>query len=309
MIRFLENNGDPVSKRAKELFNSSPLPVSQKQKLLNRLDAPVKPLKDQPKAVTPQQWKFIQELVCEDGRLTLKEAAIRAGYSEENASWEANHLTDAKHSPHVVAAIQEYRHQLAQKYGTTFERHMRDLQEIRDAALEAKNFGAAVSAEYRRGQALGTIYVDRKEIRVGTIDSMSKEEVQRKLEEIKAMYGTPPQELIDVTAEDLEEKPPTILEAMRDGERTRRTPVQESEGEPAECSNNESGEQSESGVSRLPDSDTEEGLCVDGAQGSDLRKEGETEPSPDSVCPEAWETGNADVPASGVASESHQEAL
>ena len=69
---------------------------------------------------------------------------------------------------------------------------MRDLQLIRDKALEAGAYAAAVQAEYRRGQALGTIYVDRKEIRHGTIDSMSKEEVQRKLDEIRRLYGGPP---------------------------------------------------------------------------------------------------------------------
>ena len=69
---------------------------------------------------------------------------------------------------------------------------MRDLQKIRDRAMEAGAWSAAVQAEYRRGQALGTIYVDRKEVRIGTIDSMSKEEVMRKLEDIKKMYGGPP---------------------------------------------------------------------------------------------------------------------
>jgi hypothetical protein len=69
---------------------------------------------------------------------------------------------------------------------------MRDLQTIRDKALDAGAFAAAVQAEYRRGQALGTIYVERKEIRHGTIDSMSKEEVQRKLDELKKLYGGPP---------------------------------------------------------------------------------------------------------------------
>jgi hypothetical protein len=78
-----------LSKRTKELFNSPPLPVTQGEKLMERLNVPVKPLKSQPKAVTPQQWKFVQELVSEDGRVTLKEAAIRAGYSEKNASWES----------------------------------------------------------------------------------------------------------------------------------------------------------------------------------------------------------------------------
>ena len=66
--------------------------------------------------------------------------------------------------------------------------------------MEAGAFGAAVQAEYRRGQALGTIYVDRKEIRHGTIDSMSKEEVMRKLEEIKKIYKPTPSEILDVDA-------------------------------------------------------------------------------------------------------------
>jgi hypothetical protein len=91
-----------------------------------------------------------------------------------------------------VAAINDLRAELAEKYGTSFERHMRDLQRIRDKAMEAGAWSAAVQAEYRRGQALGTIYVDRKEVRIGTIDSMSKEEVMRKLEDIKKLYGGPP---------------------------------------------------------------------------------------------------------------------
>jgi hypothetical protein len=74
---------------------------------------------------------------------------------------------------------------------------MQDLMTIRDKAMEAGAWSAAVQAEYRRGQALGTIYVDRKEIRHGTIDSMSKEEVQRKLEELRKIYQASPR-VVDV---------------------------------------------------------------------------------------------------------------
>ena len=124
--------------------------------------------------------------------MTLKEAAIRAGYKEGSASVMAWKLTNPKEYPHVVAAIQAYRAELASKYNTSYERHMMDLQIIRDKALDAGAFSAAVAAEYRRGQALGTIYVERKEIRHGTIDSMSKEEVQHQLDELKRLYGGPP---------------------------------------------------------------------------------------------------------------------
>jgi hypothetical protein len=122
----------------------------------------------------------------------------------------ARSLTNPETHPHVVAAIQEFRRELAEKYGTTFERHMRDMQMIRDRALEAGNYGAAVAAEYRRGQALGTIYIDRKEIRHGTIDSMSKEEVMRKLQEIKQLYGSSPGGVLDIEVNQIDED--TLLE-------------------------------------------------------------------------------------------------
>ena len=129
-------------------------------KLAKRLATPVAPLRKQ-KTLTGKEWTFVKELVSGDGAVTLKEAAIRAGFSPQSASGIATRLTSPDHCPHIVAAIQEYRAELAAKYNTTYERHMRDLLTIRDAALAAGAFGAAVQAEYRRGQALGTIYVDR----------------------------------------------------------------------------------------------------------------------------------------------------
>jgi phage terminase small subunit len=150
--------------------------------------------------LTDKEWKFVHELVAGEGHVTLKEAALRAGYSPKwIESGGAKSLTSVDRSPHIVAAIQKLRAEMAEKYGTTYERHMRDLQIIRDQALAAGAFGAAVQAEYRRGQALGSIYIDRKEIRHGTIDSMSKEEVMRKLEEIKKLYGGSP--VIDLVPE------------------------------------------------------------------------------------------------------------
>jgi phage terminase small subunit len=157
------------------------------------------------KTLKPKEWKFVQELVAGDGHVTMKEAAIRAGYKESSASSMAWQLTNPEICPHVVSAIQAYRVELNSKYGTNYDRHMRDLQLIRDKALEAGAFGAAVQAEYRRGQALGTIYVERKEIRHGSIDSMSKEEVERKLAEIKRLYGGTPQAILDVESKTIEE--------------------------------------------------------------------------------------------------------
>ena len=191
-----------------------------------RVTSPVKPHK--PKVLTPQEWKFVEEFCAGDGHVTLKEAALRAGYSETWAKSRARELTDPEVCPHIVAAIQERRRELGEKYGTTFERHMRDLQVIRDQALAAGAYGAAVQAEYRRGQALGSIYIDRKEIRHGTIDSMSKEEVQRKLEEIKRLYGGGAGPIVDVTLKQIEEEPE---EEEDNGPETRSEPIQAVKGE------------------------------------------------------------------------------
>ena len=171
-----------------DIWNTPPVQVD---KVVRRLapktgtNAGLKPLND-------KERKFVQEYVTGDGKVTLKQAAISAGYKPSSASVMAWKLTNPAMYPHVVAAIQAYRADLASKYNTSYERHMQDLQIIRDKALQAGAFAAAVQAEYRRGQALGTIYVERKEIRHGTIDSMSKEEVQRKLDELKLLYGGPP---------------------------------------------------------------------------------------------------------------------
>ena len=178
------------------------MPRGHSPLLEDKLRTPVTVTKK--RVLTPKQWKFVQELVMGDGQVTMAEAAIRAGWPAKTAKESARLLTNPEKNPHVVAAIQELRKDMAERFGTTMERHMRDLQNIRDLALQAGAYGAAVQAEYRRGQALGTIYIDRKEIRHGTIDSMSKEEVMRKLEEIKRLYGDPGR-VIDVTPKEIEQ--------------------------------------------------------------------------------------------------------
>jgi phage terminase small subunit len=203
----------------------------------------LKTYKEKKRVVNPKQWKFIQEYVSGDGHVTMKEAAIRAGYNAKSASVIAWQLTNPEINPHVVAAIQEYRAELASKYNTNYERHMRDLQLIRDKALEAGAYGAAVQAEYRRGQALGTIYVDRKEIRHGSIDSMSKEEVERKLNELRKIYGGTPQPILDVDSKTVEmsvvneQEPPFEME-IEDDDETGESAGEESTAEPAKESHN-----------------------------------------------------------------------
>ena len=278
----------------KDLFNTPPVLGDKMQK---RLATPVAPLRKQ-KKLDEREWKFVKELVAGDGNVTAKEAAIRAGFSPKSASSIATKLTSPDKCPHIVAAIQEYRAELNAKYNTTFERHMRDLLTIRDAALQAGAYGAAVQAEYRRGQALGTIYIDRKEIRVGTIDSMSREEVQRKLDELKKLYGgPPPKDIIDMDETEIlesvkkehdeeAEKRASLREGLRNAERARRLALQEGKGQPAELSHNEDrveGEPGDSGLSNSAEGSGE--VCDGGIEGGEEGVEGKPESSSDSVSP------------------------
>ena len=147
--------------------------------------------------LTRMQEKFVKELVANDGTITMSEAAERAGYTKKSAPVRASQMTNPHISPHVCAAIKRYRDELDAKFGITYQRHIRDLQRIRDLALENGAYSAAVQAEYRRGQAHGDIYVSKSEIRHGSIDSMSKEEVQKALEELKRTSGA-----IDITPDE-----------------------------------------------------------------------------------------------------------
>jgi hypothetical protein len=155
-----------------------------------------KATKDRP--LTRKQELFVKELVSKDGQITMREAAINAGYPVSSAHTRAYEMTNPHICPHVVAAIKAYRDELDEKYGINYKRHVRDLQIIRDMALQNGAYSAAVQAEYRRGQAQGDIYVNKSEIRHGSIDSMNKDEVMKALEELKQQYAPI---TIDVTPE------------------------------------------------------------------------------------------------------------
>jgi phage terminase small subunit len=150
--------------------------------------------------LTRRQEKFVKELVSNDGLITMREAAIRAGYPAGSAHARAHELTNFNICPHVVNEIARYRDELDEMYAVGYKKHVRDLQKIRDVALANGAYSAAVQAEYRRGQAQGDIYVSKSEIRTGSIDQMSREDVERELNRIRQSF-----EPIDITPIEIEE--------------------------------------------------------------------------------------------------------
>ena len=137
--------------------------------------------------LTDKQKRFARELVYNDGSKTKTQCAIDAGYSKTRAGVSGAELTNPRKYPLVVRRIQELEKELQQKFDVTFDRHIRKLSEIRDEAMKKGNLTAAVSAEVQRGRAAG-LYVERKEIRTGTLESLSEIEIKQKIDTLLADY-------------------------------------------------------------------------------------------------------------------------
>jgi hypothetical protein len=99
---------------------------------------------------------------------------------EKFAQLFVHHDLTKKECAHVQDRIAELTEAKQLKYGITFEKVSRDLQMIRDAALEDGAYGPAVQAEMGRAKLAG-LMIEKKEIKTGKIDQMDREEVEARL--------------------------------------------------------------------------------------------------------------------------------
>jgi len=136
-----------------------------------------------PDRLTVKQRVFVKIFTENEGRLTPTECARQAGYSEDSANVTSSVLLNGRRYPHVVSAIVARRAEIEKTHEVKLNKHVQELARLRERALTEKSYSAAVNAERLRGQAAG-LYIDRKEIRTGTIDSMSREEVLKQLKEL-----------------------------------------------------------------------------------------------------------------------------
>ena len=157
-----------------------------------------------PAKLTERQIKFAELLVYNEGRLSPAEAAFQAGYKTRPRQ-AASELRNPKVSPLVVKYIGELRSEVQEKYGINFEKHISELAQIRNQALENKAWSAAVNAEVARGKA-GGLYVDQKLIMTGNIDNLSEQELESRMKDILKDH----KDIIEGTATDiLQEEPET----------------------------------------------------------------------------------------------------
>ena len=133
--------------------------------------------------LTDKQQIFVKIFTENEGRLTPTECARQAGYSEGSANVTSSQLLNGKRYPKVVEAIIKKRAEIEKTHEVKLNKHVQELARLRERALNEKSYSAAVNAERLRGQAAG-LYIDRKEIRTGSIDSMSREDVLKQLKEL-----------------------------------------------------------------------------------------------------------------------------
>jgi len=139
------------------------------------------PIRDD--GLTDKQRIFVQIYTENEGRLTPTECARQAGYKEDRANTTASELLNGKRFPKVVEAVLARRAEIQKTHEVKLDKHVQELARLREKSLAEKSYSAAVNAERLRGQAAG-LYIDRKEIRTGSIDSMSRDDVLRALKDL-----------------------------------------------------------------------------------------------------------------------------
>ena len=90
---------------------------------------------------------------------------------------------NGKRFPKVVEAVLARRAEIQKTHEVKLDKHVQELARLREKSLAEKSYSAAVNAERLRGQAAG-LYIDRKEIRTGSIDSMSRDDVLKALKDL-----------------------------------------------------------------------------------------------------------------------------
>ena len=133
--------------------------------------------------LTEKQRVFVEIYTENEGRMTPTACARQAGYSVDRAHVTASELLNIKKFPRVTAAVMKRREEIATTHRVQMNKHVQELARLREKALGEKSYSAAVNAERLRGQAAG-LYIERREIRTGSIDDMSREDVLKQLKEL-----------------------------------------------------------------------------------------------------------------------------
>ena len=129
------------------------------------------------KRLNRRQHLFIWHSV-NNPRMSFVDAATKSGYKDPRQA--ANKLMM---NPLVRSEYNYLMNEVKKKYELNYDRAVQDLYDIRDKALEHGSFNAAITAQNSLLK-MGGLIVDRKEIKYGLVDQMSREEVEKRLKQL-----------------------------------------------------------------------------------------------------------------------------
>jgi len=143
-------------------------------------EMPIEYMNDDEKKLTKRQRLLVWNAV-NDPRLTFAEAAKKAGY--KNPVVVGRLMRPGGRYAHVRREYERLMSEAKKKFELNHDRAVEDLYKLRDAAWEKENFTAAINAQNLLLK-LGGLIVDRREVLHGKIDQMSREEVEKRLQQL-----------------------------------------------------------------------------------------------------------------------------
>ena len=157
--------------------------------------------------LTDKQKKFIDILVDNWGKITKTDALIESGYNtktRESAMVLASKLTNPDINPHICRYLEKRLAEEREVYEKDKLRRYKILDDLRDQSSAKGQFTASINAEYRSGQLAG-LYVDHKQITHSTLEGMSRDQLEKRLEELENKIGEA-KNIIDVTPDKIQTK-------------------------------------------------------------------------------------------------------
>ena len=144
---------------------------------------------DLDKKLNRRQQVFVWTIV-NNPQMSYVEAAKRSGYKDARQS-----AYKLMKNENVLSEYKYLMSEVRKKYELNHDRAVKDLYDIRDKALDSGSYNAAIAAQNSLLK-VGGLVVDKKEVRFGKIDMMSREEIENRL---KQLMG---QEIIDMPIND-----------------------------------------------------------------------------------------------------------
>lgn len=130
--------------------------------------------------LSPRHKKFCQLYIQ---GMSGAEAARRAGFTKHKFGAKAQGSALLRRNPLIRNHIIDLMTRERERSAVSMQSHLTELSRLRDEAADSGQISSAISAEISRGKVAG-LYVEKKEVTVNKIESMSDEELISKLQEL-----------------------------------------------------------------------------------------------------------------------------